>query len=216
MSKFQIEHVNPRDLTPYEFNPRKNKDAVKAVAESIKIHGFTQPIVINHEGTICIGHTRWAAAVELCLQTIPVVRKRMNEQQFIDLNIRDNKTAEFAKWDNKKLKHNLQLLDDLENFRSIGFEDGEIDKIFGHKHNETSNSSGANFGDAGNVDDQLDEDSLIKSLTFRYTSPVYKSLRSKLMAIKRENGLDSMADALVIALKPYKGLSGPKLRKAGQ
>jgi ParB-like chromosome segregation protein Spo0J len=49
-------------VTPYEKNPRKNDRAVDAVAESIQKFGFRQPVVVDDDGVIVVGHTRWKAA----------------------------------------------------------------------------------------------------------------------------------------------------------
>jgi ParB-like chromosome segregation protein Spo0J len=59
-----------RELTtikPYENNPRLNDDAVDAVAASIKEFGFRQPIVVDKDGVIICGHTRYKAAIKLGL-----------------------------------------------------------------------------------------------------------------------------------------------------
>ena len=53
------------DIRPYENNPRKNDEAVKYVAESIKQFGFKVPIVIDSNGVIVAGHTRYKAAKSL-------------------------------------------------------------------------------------------------------------------------------------------------------
>ncbi len=50
------------DIRPYEKNPRKNDDAVKYVAASIKQFGWKVPIVIDKDGVIVAGHTRYKAA----------------------------------------------------------------------------------------------------------------------------------------------------------
>ena len=54
-------------ITPYEKNPQKNDEAVKYVAESIKQFGFKVPIVIDKDGIIVAGHTRYKAAKKLKL-----------------------------------------------------------------------------------------------------------------------------------------------------
>ena len=51
-----------QDIRPYENNPRKNDDAVKYVAESIRQFGFKVPIIIDKEGVIVAGHTRYKAS----------------------------------------------------------------------------------------------------------------------------------------------------------
>ena len=55
------------EIRPYEKNPRRNDDAVDKVAESIKEFGFKVPIVIDKDGVIIAGHTRYKAALKLQL-----------------------------------------------------------------------------------------------------------------------------------------------------
>lgn len=52
-------------ITPYARNPRKNALAVATVKASLKEYGWQQPIVVDPEGVIIVGHTRYAAALEL-------------------------------------------------------------------------------------------------------------------------------------------------------
>ena len=59
-------------ILPYEDNPRLNDAAVDAVARSIQEFGFRQPIVIDRDGVIVVGHTRWKAARKLELEKVPV------------------------------------------------------------------------------------------------------------------------------------------------
>ena len=59
-------------LIPYDKNPRLNDDAVEAVARSIQEFGFRQPIVVDDEGVIIIGHTRLKAARKLRITEVPV------------------------------------------------------------------------------------------------------------------------------------------------
>jgi len=56
------------DIKPYEKNPRKNDEAVKYVAESIKEFGFKVPIVIDKDNIIVAGHTRYKAAKHLKME----------------------------------------------------------------------------------------------------------------------------------------------------
>ena len=59
-------------VKPYEGNPRINDAAVNAVARSIQKFGFRQPIVVDEDGVIVVGHTRWLAARKLGLNDVPV------------------------------------------------------------------------------------------------------------------------------------------------
>ena len=64
----QIIEKHITEITPYEKNPRKNDEAVEYVANSIKEFGFKVPIVIDKNGVIVAGHTRYKAAQELGLK----------------------------------------------------------------------------------------------------------------------------------------------------
>ena len=68
----QIENRRLDSIRPYENNPRVNDDGVEAVARSIREFGFRQPIVVDEEGVIIVGHTRYKAALKLGLETVPV------------------------------------------------------------------------------------------------------------------------------------------------
>jgi hypothetical protein len=68
-------HVELRPLSsirPYENNPRHNDAAVDAVAASIQAFGFRQPIVVDEQSIIIVGHTRYKAALKLGLELVPV------------------------------------------------------------------------------------------------------------------------------------------------
>src|SRR5258708_12535988 len=60
-------------ITPYPRNARKiPQQAIDKVAASIQEFGWRQPIVIDGEGVIICGHTRWLAAKKLGLRQVPV------------------------------------------------------------------------------------------------------------------------------------------------
>jgi ParB-like chromosome segregation protein Spo0J len=60
------------DIKPYDRNPRNKEEAVNAVSASLQEFGFRQPIVVDSEGVIVCGHTRWKAAQKLGLERVPV------------------------------------------------------------------------------------------------------------------------------------------------
>lgn len=120
-------------LTPYDNNPRLNDDAVATVAESIRLFGFRQPIVIDVAGVIVIGHTRWRAAKHLGLAEVPVhVAGGLTPDQIRALRIADNKTGEIAEWDLEKLGIELKALDgsDLDlDLAALGFDQDELARL---------------------------------------------------------------------------------------
>lgn len=60
--RMKVEELSLSAIKPYERNPRKNDEAVNGVAESIKKFGFQQPIVVDKNSVIVVGHTRYKAA----------------------------------------------------------------------------------------------------------------------------------------------------------
>ena len=81
-------------IRPYENNPRLNDAAVDAVARSIQEFGFRQPIVVDEDGVIIVGHTRYKAALKLGLTEVPVhVAVGLTPAQVKAYRIADNQTA---------------------------------------------------------------------------------------------------------------------------
>jgi hypothetical protein len=68
----EVEERPVNSIRPYEKNPRLNDAAVDAVASSILEFGFRQPIVVDEQDVIIVGHTRYKAALKLGLETVPV------------------------------------------------------------------------------------------------------------------------------------------------
>lgn len=122
MQKIDIVYYSPEDLIPDPKNPRRNDGAVNAVMESIKEFGFRVPIVVDKDGIIRAGHTRYKAAVELGLTRIPcVVAKDLTEKQLKAFQLADNKTGELATWDMSMLNLEMTDLAELFDMSLFGF-----------------------------------------------------------------------------------------------
>lgn len=118
-----IINIALKDLKPYENNPRKNDDAVKYVAESIKEFGFKVPIVIDKDNVIVAGHTRYKAAKKLGMTEIPcIIADDLTDEQIKAFRLADNKVAEKAEWDFDLLNTELDDIIDLD-MELFGFED---------------------------------------------------------------------------------------------
>lgn len=118
--------VNRRlsEIHPYENNPRFNDEAVDAVAASIQEFGFKVPIVLDSEGVIVAGHTRWKAALKLQLEEVPcVVADDLSPEQIKAFRLADNKVAELAYWNEEALAKELEEIADID-MSAFGF-DGE-------------------------------------------------------------------------------------------
>src|SRR5229473_4332018 len=107
----QVEERPITSIKPYDNNPRFNDEAVDAVATSIREFGFRQPIVIDENDVIIVGHTRYKAALKLGLETVPVhVARGLTPAQIKAYRIADNQTATLSTWDNDLLPIELAEL----------------------------------------------------------------------------------------------------------
>ena len=70
--RMKVINVPINSIKPYENNPRNNDQGVDAVAKSIKEFNWQQPIVVDKDNVIIVGHTRYLAAKKLGLKEVPV------------------------------------------------------------------------------------------------------------------------------------------------
>jgi DNA modification methylase len=132
MSKqFTVEIRDIETIRPYEKNPRLNDGAVDAVAASLKEFGFRQPIVVDADGIILCGHTRYKAARKLGLAKVPVhVAKDLTPEQSKAYRIADNQTADLAEWDYDILPIELaDLMDTGFDMDLLGFDEKELTQL---------------------------------------------------------------------------------------
>ena len=99
-------------LIPYSKNAKKHDETqISNVAESIKQFGFVQPVVVDKNGVIVIGHCRTLAAKKLGMKTVPCVMvDELTDEQVRALRIIDNKTNE-SPWDMELLAEELPEID---------------------------------------------------------------------------------------------------------
>lgn len=133
----EVQNLKIDEIKPYENNPRNNDAAVEAVANSIKEFGWQQPIVVDKDMVIIVGHTRYRAARSLGLSIVPVIKAtNLSDEQVKAYRLADNQTGELADWDDKKLDEELeQILNiDMEDF---GFDiEEEIQEELDQEQNE--------------------------------------------------------------------------------
>jgi site-specific DNA-methyltransferase (adenine-specific) len=127
------------EIKPYAKNPRKNDRAVATVANSIEQYGFQQPIVVDRDHVIIVGHTRYRAAHKLNLTQVPVViAHTLTDEQVRAYRLMDNRSNENAQWDNTLLMEELQEMLDGITIQDVsyqsGFSESELNKLFSDDH----------------------------------------------------------------------------------
>tara|TARA_R100001460_G_scaffold40715_1_gene76008 strand:- start:5752 stop:6342 length:591 start_codon:yes stop_codon:yes gene_type:complete len=128
----EIREINIDEIKPYKNNPREiSNEAVEKVVKSIKVFGYNQPIVVDNDNVIVVGHTRWKALKKLGKEKVFIIKKNFTKNNAVAYRIMDNRANEESKWQNKLLKEELNLLQD-ENFDLdlTGFDETELDQFF--------------------------------------------------------------------------------------
>ncbi len=110
-------------------NPRKNDAAVDHVAASIRRFGFQQPLVAKRTGEVIAGNTRLKAAQRLSLTEVPVVWFDGTDLDATAFAIADNRTHEFAEWDEPALAKLLAELRDEDALDGVGFGTDDVDRM---------------------------------------------------------------------------------------
>lgn len=125
--EIKMTHVSA--IKPYHRNPRNNASSISEVAESIKKFGFRQPIVVDSDGVIIVGHTRFQAALSLGLDEVPVeTAEDLTEQQVKEYRLADNKVAEGSSWNKDLLRMEVSDLEEA-NITPLGFDVKEVEAL---------------------------------------------------------------------------------------
>ena len=136
MSNLQVIYKKVDELLPYASNSRTHSaEQIAQIAASIKEFQFTNPILIDGEGTIIAGHGRLMAARKLGLDEVPaIVLDHLSKAQQRALVIADNQLALNAGWDMEMLKVEIDALNfDGFELDLLGFDDKELAKILGNE-----------------------------------------------------------------------------------
>lgn len=123
----EIKYISVSDIIPYENNPRKNEEAAKKAAESIKRFGFNVPILLDQNNVIIAGHTRYKAAIELGLEEAPCIILDLDEKLARQYRIIDNKTSDLSSWDYEKLTYEMDSIPEID-FSVFGLNNEEEDE----------------------------------------------------------------------------------------
>ena len=128
----KIENADINSIQPYINNPRKLKDsAIDKVAMSIKEYGFRQPIVVDANRIIVVGHTRYRASKKLGLKEVPItIADNLTPEQINAYRIADNRTNEEAEWNIDLLKTEMKELELADfNLDLTGFDEDQLNNF---------------------------------------------------------------------------------------
>ena len=132
--KYEIDWRSVDDLIPYARNSRTHsKDQVAQIAASIREFGWTNPILVDGDGTIIAGHGRVMAARKLGEKEVPCIELgHLTEAQKRAYVIADNQLALNAGWDAEMLKVEIAELVDADfDLGLLGFDDAMLAGLMG-------------------------------------------------------------------------------------
>lgn len=162
------------ELKPYSRNAKKHsKQQIDLIAKSIKEFGFRQPIVIDKNKEIIIGHARLEAAKQLGLKDVPVIDAGdLSPQQTKALRLADNKLAELAQWDIDLAIEELKGLDD-NLFDLTGFDREQIESISNENEiNDLSRDKNIDLGEYDVLTVEAPEAPRLKARVSFYTKDI--------------------------------------------
>jgi len=205
-----IKQLAIKDITPYANNPRKNDRSLPKVKASIKEFGFKQPIVVDKENVIIVGHTRYHASLDLGLKKVPVlVASDLTDAQVKAYRIADNKVSEDSEWDIDLLKLELGEIDKSNIAVDItGFSKAEIESLNLDTANMTSGLSNISDESENNEDnvyqsvaDELADDYV--NINFTMKSSERKKVFNIINLIKTKEGYATSSEALIKLCNDY-------------
>tara|TARA_Y100001972_G_scaffold81427_1_gene98895 strand:- start:15 stop:638 length:624 start_codon:yes stop_codon:yes gene_type:complete len=200
----KIEEVDINTIKPYKNNPREIPiEAVEKVKQSIKEFGNNQPIVVDKDNVIVVGHTRWRALKNLGKTKAFIVKKDFNKSEAIAYRIMDNRSGENSKWDKSLLKQEIDALKDTDfNLDMTGFTFDELDKIM--ENNPIFKAPNDMIADI-NTDSIQAPNSSVKMMQLFFTTETEKKFREMVKELQEEYNKTNVTDTVfTIVEKEYK------------
>lgn len=131
----EIKWVSVGDIRCHPLNPRKNSKSAKIVAKSIQEYGYINPIVVDEEGTILAGNTRFKALQLLGVEEFDVlVVSGLTDEEKVGFLVADNKVGEYSSWNYTGLQRLVEKSSNKDAMKEIGIttlqdNKDELDKL---------------------------------------------------------------------------------------
>lgn len=128
----KIKILSIKKIKPYSNNVKRHpKEQIIKIANSIRQYGYVQPIVVDRNFTIIIGHGRYEALKLIGVDKVPVIIADLSEEEARALRIADNRLSEISLWDELNLQVELSFLQEsgMLGKLELGFVDKEIEKL---------------------------------------------------------------------------------------
>jgi len=198
----EIQEINIDEIKPYKNNPREiSNEAVEKVVKSIKVFGYNQPIVVDNDNVIVVGHTRWKALKQLGKTKAYIVKREFSKNDAMAYRIMDNRSGEESKWENKLLAEELNMLKNEEfDLDFTGFNLTELENL--------SNDKDLEFKANDKIDTSIDVDypadmevSHVKMVQLFLNTETEKNFRLWVSELQKDLETDNLTDTVYQVIK---------------
>lgn len=199
----KVKNVDINSVIPYANNPRNNLDAVDKVAASIQEFGWQQPIVVDKNMVVIVGHTRLLAAQKIGMTEVPVqIAEKLRPEQANAYRLADNRINEYASWDMKMLGMELKNIDDLGmDLEITGFTNHELSNLL----IDTSLLESEPKYDEDITAHKLEvfQNNTIKQIVLYYDVEKYREIFARLENAGEEFGMENNSEIVEALLSFY-------------
>ena len=194
----KLEEIDINLIKPYKNNPREiSKEAVDKVKKSIKEFGNNQPIVIDQNNFIVVGHTRWKALKALNKKTAYIIKRDFEKGKAMAYRIMDNRSAEESKWDNKLLASELNILKDFNfDLDLTGFNLSELENLSKDKELEFKQDPNTLMDNFTTEFPEGMQVSHIKMVQLFLTIETEKQFKIWIAELQKQLGTDNLTDTV--------------------
>ena len=194
----KVQEIDISLIKPYKNNPREiPKESVQKVIKSIREYGNNQPIVVDQDNVIVVGHTRWKALKELGRKKAFVIKKEFEKGKAMAYRIMDNRSAEESKWDNKLLASELNILKDFDfDLDLTGFNLSELENLSKDKELEFKQDPNTLMDNFTTEFPEGMQVSHIKMVQLFLTIETEKQFKIWIAELQKQLGTDNLTDTV--------------------
>jgi ParB-like nuclease domain len=197
----EIKYIHVDEIIKYNNNAKTHPDTqIDRIANSIRLHGFDQPIVIDSQNIIIKGHGRLLAAKKLGCELVPVIKRNdLTLLQAAASRLADNRVAE-SPWDENLLPLELNMLDEqgIDLAESTGFSEEEIKELIGSLNFDEGSGQASDTKDDNFDSDEQNNFKIIKLFYYIEKEKEFRNIVEKLSEkLKTENISDTVYEAIL-------------------
>lgn len=204
--KYNVQMRKTEELKPYENNPKNHPtEQIEKLADSIETFGFQQPIAVDEDNVVVIGHARLEAAEQLELEEVPCkVITELSEDEMDALRVADNKLSEQSEWSVDRL---FIELDKLENdlVEKTGFDEIDLGGLDDTEDFALNSDVGKEITQDETTKERVDRVSSheMSNLNLRMKTEDYKFVMKELREEAEQD--ETKAQALVRIIESHNG-----------